>query len=216
MMISSLRPCRPQAGPACRRLAAARRRKDQRGAVLVVALVLVLVMSLLGTFAIRNATQSERSVNGVRSAEISREAAETALRFCEQVAIFDADGKDYTAYGTASEQLRGKIIATPVTSEIDASASWRVPASWTGTNVIKVPQPYFMKFDGSAPDAKVPQLNNAPLCLIQKLQSTGVPPLKGYLITGRGFANNARFDPATGKTSQGAEAWLQSVLTQMN
>jgi len=184
----------------------------QRGAVLVITLILVVVLSLLGTFAIRNATQTERSINGIRSTEVAREAAETALRFCEQIAIFDGDGKDYSEYGTSG--LRGKIIATAIGSEADPAAAWRTNANWmdSSANRIEVPDGYYKKETGGNTDAA--QLKTKPLCLIQKIDSTSTPKLTGYLITARGFANNAKFTGTTGKSTQGAEAWIQSVLTR--
>ncbi|MFM9923116.1 PilX N-terminal domain-containing pilus assembly protein [Variovorax sp. H27-G14] len=187
-----------------------RRSIRQRGVVLLITLVLIVVMSLLGTFAIRNATQSERSINGVRSAEVAREAAETALRFCEQVAMSDAADKDYTEF--SSTGMRERIIASPaVASEADTSAAWRSAGSWKGTNVIEVPESYFRKTGISTGDLS--QLKEAPRCLIQKIASTAMPALTGYLITARGFANDANFNADTGKSTQGAEAWMQSVLT---
>lgn len=190
-----------------------RGRQDQRGVALVIALILILVMSLLGTFAIRNATQSERSINGIRTAEVARESAETALRFCEQIAIFDGNNQDYSGFGTSG--LRSQIIATTITSEADAAAAWRTAGNWTSTNtVISVPASYYQKYSGGSADASVPRLKNPPLCLIQKIQSTSTPQIKGYLITGRGFANNAVYNASTGKSTQGAEAWIQSILTR--
>lgn len=183
----------------------------ERGVVLVVTLILLVILSLVGTFAIRNATQSERSINGIRSAEVAREAAETALRFCEQVAMFDGDGKDYTEY--ASTGMRARIIATTVGSEFDKDAAWRESSNWVGNGVILVPKDYINKKPtGTQVDAV--QLEIQPRCLVQKIATTSTPQLTGYLITARGFANNVRFEDATGKATQGAEAWLQSVLTR--
>jgi type IV pilus assembly protein PilX len=187
------------------------RGRRERGVVLVMTLILVVILSLLGTFAIRNATQTERSINGIRSTEVAREAAETALRFCEQIAIFDGDGKDYTEYATTG--LRGKIIATTIGSESDPVAAWRTEANWIDTsNVIEVPPGYYKKDVGA--NTSESQLKTAPRCLIQKLETASTPKLTGYLITARGFANNADFDPSTGKSKQGAESWMQSVLTR--
>ncbi|WP_341890542.1 PilX N-terminal domain-containing pilus assembly protein [Variovorax sp. YR752] len=183
----------------------------ERGVVLVVTLVLVVILSLLGTFAIRNATQSERSVNGIRSTEVAREAAETALRFCEQVAIFDGDGKDYTENGATG--MRAKIVATTIGSEFDLKAKWRDSTSWSDAKAIKVPPSFFNK-KSSGTEVDAVQLEIAPRCLIQRIATTSTPQLTGYLITARGFANNAKFDDATGKATRGAEAWLQSVLTR--
>ncbi|MDP9915827.1 Tfp pilus assembly protein PilX [Variovorax boronicumulans] len=186
-------------------------RAYERGVVLIVTLILVVILSLVGTFAIRNATQSERSVNGIRSTEVAREAAETALRFCEQVAIFDGDDKDYTEY--ASVGMRARIITTPIGSEFDDTAAWRKKASWVGNSAIVVPKAYVNKKPtGTAADAT--PLEIEPRCLIQKIATTSTPSLTGYLITARGFANNARFEKSTGVATQGAEAWLQSVLTR--
>lgn len=180
--------------------------------VLVITLILIVILSLLATFAIRNATQSERSINGIRSAEVAREAAETALRFCEQVAIFDGDGKDYTEYSTTG--LRDKIITTTIGSESDTAAAWRTSSNWTGGKVIEVPPAYFKKStSGNAADAAL-ELVTAPRCLIQKIETTSTPKLTGYLITARGFANNAKLTEATGKSTRGAESWMQSVLTR--
>lgn len=187
-----------------------RRSIRQRGVVLLITLVLIVVMSLLGTFAIRNATQSERSINAMRSAEVAREAAETALRFCEQVAMFDAADKNYTEFGSTG--MRERIIASPaIASEADTSAAWRSADSWKGNKAIEVPDSYFKKTGITTDDAS--QLKTAPRCLIQKIASTAMPQLTGYLITARGFANDANFNPDTGKSTQGAEAWMQSVLT---
>jgi Tfp pilus assembly protein PilX len=186
--------------------------RRERGVVMVITLILIVILTLLGTFAIRNATQSERSINGIRSAEVAREAAETALRFCEQVAIFDGDGKDYAEYATSG--LRDRIIGTTVASEADAAAAWRIDSNWTGVNAIEVPPAYFKKNTGGNADTDALQLTTPPRCLIQKIETTSTPKLTGYLITARGFANNAAFDPSTGKSTKGAESWMQSVLTR--
>ena len=186
----------------------------QRGVVLVISLILIVILSLLGTFAIRNATQSERSVNGIRTAQVAREAAETALRFCEQISIFDSDNKDYSEWGTSG--LRAKIVAATITSEQDATAAWRSANNWksSSTNMIEVPAAYFKKYSNSSVATDAAQLQTAPRCLIQRIESTSTPVLHGYLITARGFANSAKFDPSTGVTSQGAESWMQAILTK--
>ncbi len=185
----------------------------QRGVVLVISLILIVILSLLGTFAIRNAGQSERSINGVRSAEVAREGAETALRFCEQVAIYDADGQVYSEYGQTNVQA--KIISIPaITGELDSTAAWRNVDNWKSAAApIEVPAAYTTKNSGGTTASDVSTVANKPLCVIQKINNT-TTKLQGYLITARGFANNASFDSTTGKAKQGAEAWLQSVLTR--
>lgn len=184
----------------------------ERGVVLVITLILIVTLSLLGTVAIRNATQTERSINGVRTSQVAQEAAETALRFCEQIALFSEEGKPYEEYGTTG--LAGKVITTTITSEQDTNAAWRTAANWVSTNVIVVPDHYYKKYKSSALDTDATALTVAPRCMIQKVQSLNTPPLTGYLITARGFANNAKLEDDTGKVTFGAEAWMQSVLTK--
>lgn len=186
--------------------------KHERGVVLVITLILIVILSLLGTVAIRNATQTERSINGVRTSQVAQEAAETALRFCEQIALFSEEGKPYEEYGTTG--LTGKVITTVITSEQDTSAAWRTAGNWVGANAIVVPEHYYKKYKSAAVDTDATALTVAPRCMIQKIQSNSTPKLTGYLITARGFANNAKFESDTGKVSYGAEAWMQSVLTK--
>ncbi|WP_051236181.1 pilus assembly PilX family protein [Ottowia thiooxydans] len=183
---------------------------SEKGVVLVITLILIVVLSLLGTFAIRNANQTERVVNGVRTSQVAQEAAETALRFCEQIVHFSDAGKDYTEYGTTN--LKEKVILTNITSEQDTNAEWRTASNWIGNNVIDVPDAYVNKYKNASVDPDASPLAIAPKCLIQRIRSSSTPPLVGYLITARGFANNANYDTSTGKTTNGAEAWMQSIL----
>ena len=107
----------------------------------------------------------------------------------------------------------GKVITTTITSEDDTTAAWRTAANWIGANAISVPAQYYKRYDGSAPATDSRQLSNPPLCIIQRIVTTSTPAFNGYLITGRGFANNAKFDATTGKTTYGAEAFVQSILS---
>ena len=56
------------------------------------------------------------------------------------------------------------------------------------------------------------KLTHEPQCIIQALQTPG--GLKGYVITARGYANDAVIDAASGQVKSGAEVWLQSTLTE--
>lgn len=58
-------------------------RGSQRGAVLIVALVLLLVLTVLGTASIRDTTMEERMAGNYRDYSAALEAAESALRIGE-------------------------------------------------------------------------------------------------------------------------------------
>jgi len=54
--------------------------RSQRGAVLIVALVLLLVLTILGTASVRDTAMEERMAGNFRDYSAAMEAAETALR----------------------------------------------------------------------------------------------------------------------------------------
>lgn len=56
----------------------------QRGAALIVALVMLLAMTLLGVTAVRNTTLQERMAGNLRDSNLSFQAAERALREGEE------------------------------------------------------------------------------------------------------------------------------------
>ncbi len=188
---------------------------SQRGVVLIITVLLVIILALVGTFAIRNATQSEKIMNGLRSTNVAQEAAETALRYCEQIAIADANGTDYTSYNTSGAVA--KIIGNKttkvdlMTEENDTLAKWKTATNWksSNTNLIIV-TPDFYKYSTATTGNDATELTNSPACMIQRLlTATGV---SGYVITARGFGNNVTFD-TNNKVTAGSEVWLQSTLT---
>ena len=56
----------------------------QRGIVLIMALIMLVVISLLTAVSVRNATSSEGVNANVRQTQLAGQAAETALRYCER------------------------------------------------------------------------------------------------------------------------------------
>ena len=53
--------------------------------MLPIALILLVVISILGIMAMRNATVGEQTINAVRTNAATRAAAEMGLRHCEAV-----------------------------------------------------------------------------------------------------------------------------------
>ena len=183
---------------------AVKTRHAQRGTVLAITLILLVILSLLGTFAIRNANQSERIMNGVRTSNVAQQAAETGLRFCEQLA---------TASPAGSGTFQSRDAATYINATAVSSANegdWKNKDNWkksSNANLLSVPSSYYNSGSTGATE-----LLHAPQCLIQALETPG--GLKGYVITARGYANDAVIDASTGRVISGAEVWLQSTLTE--
>jgi type IV pilus assembly protein PilX len=166
----------------------------QSGIVLALMLVLLAVTSLVGALSMRNATLTEQTTNSLRTAAVAQQAAEMALKYCELVAQ-DING---TIYSTE----RGKIGNT-VTGVL-SSGAWNTTSTWSSSaTYIEVPS----SFANSADTAAI-TFKTRPHCVIQPINNTTGT---GYVVTGRGFGNDAVLNANNGVTS-GSEAWVQSVL----
>lgn len=174
----------------------------QRGIVLALVLVMLGIMSLIGALSMRNATLTEQTTNSLRTAASAQQAAELAVKYCELVAASTAQSVPNTAFATE----RGQISATTITTTISAGI-WNQTATWGGTtitNVIRVPTLYL----NNQTEAAATAIKTRPQCVIERIADSAGP---GFVITARGFGNDAVLSSTNGVTS-GAEAWVQSVL----
>ncbi len=145
----------------------------------------------------RNATVSEQTTNSLRTAAVAQQAAELGLKYCELVAM-DSNGGTYATQRT-------KISATTITGVI-SSGTWNLTSTWTNSaNYISVTGTYALSSNSAAV-----QFKNSPQCVIQPFANSSG---SGYVVTARGFANDAVINSTNGVTS-GAEAWVQSTLYQ--
>jgi type IV pilus assembly protein PilX len=174
----------------------------QRGIVLALVLVMIGIMSLIGALSLRNATLTEQTTNSMRTAATAQQAAELAAKFCELVAADSAQSTPGATFATERAQI-GSTITAAISTGI-----WNSVTTWTGSapaNVIKVPVDYLAS---TTANTATTALKNRPQCVIEPIaDSAGV----GFVITARGFGNDAVLNTTNGVTS-GAEAWVQSVL----
>jgi type IV pilus assembly protein PilX len=86
--------------------------KRQSGAVLVVSLIMLLVMTLIGVTAMRSTTMEEKMAGNSRDHAVAFQAAESALRQGEEtdadISAFNFDG----ANGTAAHYAQDSTIDT--------------------------------------------------------------------------------------------------------
>lgn len=151
----------------------------QRGAVLVVGLIFLAMLSLMGVAAYSAATQEERMSGNTRDRIRAFEAAEASLRDCESVLAavggglpaFDGTGGMYTA--PASDQLQAY-----------ETVDWKNAAQ-----VRVIPTP-------------LADVSIQPRCIVEQVIDIEVPPevrvagslptnLTVYRITAVGFGANA-------------------------
>jgi type IV pilus assembly protein PilX len=184
------------------------KRGEQKGVVLVIALILLIVMSLLAVTSMRNASSSESVAGNVRTTELATQAAEIALRHCESSAIMITKGSpaapnpaNYTTTLTSTNLLRA---ATAV--------AWQTIGTWDGTSTSVYVLPSTVV--GGSTTYKRP-----PECMVESLNGAAAPAFSAtttdaFLITARGFGPevDALANPATRVRPIGTEVWLQSTI----
>ena len=183
-------------------------KNHQKGIVLPLTLFLLVIISILGIMAMRNATIGAQTINSVRSYTVAELAAEAGLRYCEEVAKESDAPSTPAKYTQETTKISTPDISACTTfAEImeakkcgasTSAASWKSSA----TTLIAVPST-------SAAGGK---FINPPQCMIERIAGAGGGS-PSYLITARGIGNEASYDSSTGRVTGGAQVWLQSVLT---
>ncbi len=151
-------------------------RSRQRGAVLFISLVMLLVMTLIGITGAQNSSMEEKMVSNVRDIDLSFQAAEAALRQGEtelQAAVLPAfDGTNTGLYQPAA-------AGSPELWEV--AATWSSGAlSYSGTLDAVGDQPkYIIEELAPVPDPKGSVAADEPL-----------PDTRVYRVTARGEGSN--------------------------
>lgn len=146
-------------------------KSHQRGASLVVVMILLLVMTLLGLAVLRGTLLEERMTANLLDRSLSFQAAEAALRNGETIAA--------TRPVAPANGCAGGVCATPDATVADrwldtGFAGWVNASATVGTNTAR-PQ-YFIEYMGEAPTwpgcDRVDEGNRSPLCLAPRYRIT--------------------------------------------
>ena len=193
----------------------------QRGVVLIIALVMLVVISLLATLSMRNATSSEGISGNVRTTELATQAAEIALRYCED-AVVQITGGGGTLTALPAIQ---NFSSPPLWSARDGSGAL---THWDGAGSSVAPTgPVLVIPDGSINQAGAGvTFKRPPECMVERMQmatnNTTVTTTTTFVITARGFGPDVAADtsgvrprPKRGSedsTERGSEVWMQSTI----
>jgi type IV pilus assembly protein PilX len=180
--------------------------RREHGVVLIIALVMLVVISLLATFSIRSALSSESVSGNSRTTQMASQAAEIALRLCEDAVVANARSS----------------TALPTGLAIQAAASTPVGVSTTVWDTGRSGVVYVVpttSLNGTVTYKRMPE------CIAERIPvvnatNTALTSTTTYLITARGFGpevaacDSTVFPPAAGACSRpdGSEVWLQSTL----
>jgi type IV pilus assembly protein PilX len=108
--------------------------KKQRGAALIVSLVILLLMTLIGIFAMRSSVMEEKMATNQRDRELARQAAEIALRDAENALASLTSEPVATANGSDND-IRTYNAPDPDTSNANPWWMERDAAWWTANGV---------------------------------------------------------------------------------
>lgn len=176
-----------------------RRRSKEQGVVLVISLVMLVIISLLATFSIRNSVSSEAVSGNVRTTQLAAQAAEIALRYCEDAVV--ANIRTATALPT-----NGTSTLT-ILDNVEPPRAVN-PANWDTVSTDVFVLPTAVLGAGTA-------FKRMPECMVERvpvLTPTGTLTFTTtYLVTARGFGPEVAADPARGRPN-GSEVWLQSTI----
>ena len=192
----------------------------QRGVVLIIALIMLVIISLLATLSMRNATSSESISGNVRTTELATQAAEIALRHCEDAVVQIKGGggtlipeelpaiQDFSAAPLWSAKNTSGVL-----TNWDGAGSSAAPANPLGP-VLVIPD-RLINQAGAGVTFKRP-----PECMVERMQMatnattvTTAMTTTTFVITARGFGPDVA---ATGGTRDrpkgGSEVWMQSTV----
>lgn len=88
-------------------------RKSERGAALLVALIMLLLITILGVSAMQTTTLEEKMAGNLRDRHVAFQAAEAALRAGEQYAV--SNYPSVTGTGTITVPVNGSNVAATYT-----------------------------------------------------------------------------------------------------
>ena len=176
---------------------------SERGVVLPIALIMLVIISFAGLLAARNSATFEQFSNNMRTNQVARTSAEDALRQCERIAR--ASVEDNAAFAADVGRIEDSTVISADTEEAIREGIWNTRANWAegAANLITVTPEFGDDVQSRA------QLRNPPTCIIQAMVNDR------FLITARGLSNDAQVDDDSGLLTAGSEVWLQSILTPL-
>ena len=178
-------------------------RPAQRGIVLMISLIMILVISLLAVTSMRNVASSESVSGNVRTTELATQSADIALRHCESSVVkitkLIADPSDVSAEASYPTTLaEGNVIRAA------SAGAWQSTSTWDTTST-----PFVLPatlVGGTATFTRRPE------CMVESLTGTAATgPPASFVVTARGFGPEVTTPAGSGRPV-GTVVWLQSTL----
>ena len=174
----------------------------QKGVVLIISLILLVVISLLAVTSMRNVGSSESVAGNARTTELATQAADIALRYCESSILKMMGG--LTAYTTT-------FVAANI---LDGSEppKWQDMSRQTGWDSAST-APFVLPLSSvNQPGMIFDTYKRPPECMVEKIPAVTTGTSTFYVITARGFGPEVAPADAFRSRPVGSEVWLQSRI----
>ena len=174
----------------------------QKGVVLIISLILLVIISLLAITSMRNASSSESIAGNARTTELATQAADIALRHCESAVLKVMSGRqDYVTGFTRANVLSGS--SPPKWQDMSQDTGWdsaSTAAFVLPENLVNLAGVTFKTYQ------------RRPECMVEIIPAVTTGTTTFYVITARGFGPEVA--PADDVRSRpvGSEVWLQSHI----
>lgn len=175
-------------------------RLNQQGIVLIMSLILLTVVSLVAIYTLRDSVTGEQISKNLRSNTIATQAAETALRICEQAV---SNGKVKLSDSTSEVNF---IVLEPTENmATELPMQWNDRTNWSAQKSNRIPSALIT-------DASMRSLPS-PRCMVENyiLQRDYNFLRQPSLITAIGYTPDYKED-SKGSPISGGEVWLQSIF----
>ena len=169
-------------------------RHSQAGVVLIFALIMLIVISMVALISLKNSVSGEQVSNNLRTNAVATQAAEAALRYCEDQVVSAAAGA-----------VINELALDPDT----LPTLWTDRANWTTSFAMVVPSSFM---DSAVVGARAQR--TLPMCMIEEypLRKTDInSPQNAHLISAIGYSPDYSKN-AAGVVVAGGEVWMQLLL----
>ena len=175
-------------------------KQPQSGVVLVITLILLVVISLLSAMTLRTAINAEVVSSGPRVVVMGHQAAELALKYCEEATVQQVQSSVTLPSVPAIQDYPALASAVPKWQDLGNWDSGRVGVFVVPASAMNQAGPYV-------------SYNRLPECLVERLPMANADnstnTSNSFVVTARGFGPEVASGTAR---PTGAEVWLQSTI----
>lgn len=177
--------------------------RKNRGVVLVMTLVILVVVSLLALMSVRNSITNEKISGGVRAQALANQAAELALRYCEQSIV--------SGYSTSPTFASTTFNVSTQVLPYSSVPRWQSTTVWDSASTATFVVPLAVV----NPSGLLATYRRPPECMVEPVpgyRGNSVSTTASFVVTARGFGPEVAAADTARTRPDGTEVWLQSTI----